>query len=696
MTYFFVFIAGAISIIGQVVLFRELINVFSGSELVLVFGLGFLLFSSSLGVYSSKDSSITRAKILFALTAFSFLVLFLFCASLRPFFQTPRGLILPLFKQFASILFILFPFGFICGKLFGELSLLLVKEGSSPSKAYAIDTLGAVTGGVVSFVLSHLGVSQSYFVLVLIFLSVLPVIVVKKIYSNIIRVFIIFVCLFGLSFFLDKIHFSVLKMEDGYLKEVRETPYGRLSISENEGQCAVFFNNSLLFESESVSAEELVHLPLLCVENLKEILILGGVSEGVLKETLKHGAQKIDVVELDENNITLPRKYICDDRYGCLLESSVHLHIMDGRRFLDRSAKYDAILISNSGQGSISENRFFTEDFYNSCFERIKEGGVLAFRLIGAENYQSELLLNRNGSVIKPLFKIFGNVMIFPHSTTLVVAIKGKKVELKDIVKRFEERSIRAKLISPVYIKYLWENQRRKEFEKSITDRKFEQNSDFRPVAYFFTLLLETARDYPKTSFNLSVFNNLKTAFYLFCGFLVMTMLIGKWFSGIGKTEATVFVSGFSGMAIEISIIVYHQMKHGVLYKDIGIITSLFMAGLALGALYFPVKIPGKYRVLYICFLILLTISQIFLLDFKFTAKFVFIAIFCGGFIGGSLFKIAEALSEERRDLLLKKLYFVDLCGGSMGAILTSLFLIPLFGLKSSFVLLAILLLFCL
>ncbi|MCX7831241.1 MAG: hypothetical protein N2445_09345, partial [Acidobacteria bacterium] len=161
MIYFYILVAGAVSLLGQTILFRELINVFSGSELVLIFGFGLLLFASSIGVYSSKTGSLKRAKMLFVFSAVFFVAIFLFCSSLRPFFGTTRGLILPLEKQFASILFILFPFGFLCGKLFGELSLIAVKQGALPSKAYAVDTVGAVLGGVFSYAFISFGLSQS-------------------------------------------------------------------------------------------------------------------------------------------------------------------------------------------------------------------------------------------------------------------------------------------------------------------------------------------------------------------------------------------------------------------------------------------------------------------------------------------------------------------------------------------------------
>lgn len=696
MIYFYILVAGALSILGQVVLFRELINVFSGSELVLVFGFGLLLLSSSIGVFSSKTSSLKRAKLLFFLFALSFLVLFLFCSSLRPFFGTTRGLVLSIDRQFASILFILFPFGFLCGKLFGELSLLALKEGALPSKTYAIDTIGAVIGGFVSFIFNIFSFPQSLSALFITFAALYASFAKRKILFNSLLAAILVLIFLPFNFFVNSLHFSILKIEDSSLKEMKETPYGRISVSSDEGQAALFFNNSLCFESESVSSEDIVHLPLLCAPNPKKILLIGGTAEGVLKEVLKHNPEKIDVVELDKEMVDLPKKYIIDERFEGLKDSRTTLHIVDGRSFINHCEKYDAIIVSSMGQNSIAENRFFTQQYFKECFNKIKENGVLAFRLKGAENYQTEILLKRNASIIKPLSEIFDKVMIFPQSTVLVVALKGKEISFDEIEKRFEERKIVANLVSPAYLKYLWENERRSNTENVIFQREWERNSDLKPVAYLLTLIIEAGRNFPEIFAKCNVFESLKKAFLFIVFIFFAGLLSGKFLLKIEKSTLTVFAAGFWGMAFEISLLVYYQLRNGVLYKDIGILTSLFMSGLAIGASFFPKKIGDYSRLIYICFVVLFSAGIAFLLNVIFIKTIFFILILFGGFLSGSLFKIAESLSKEKGDGLLRKLYFNDLFGGAFGAVFSTLFLIPVFGIKSSFYFMALLTLLCL
>jgi len=102
------------------------------------------------------------------------------------------------------------------------------------------------------------------------------------------------------------------------LKEIRETPNGRIAISENRDQVTLFLNNSLSFESQSTQAEEFVHLPLLCSNHPQRVLLIGGCGEGVLKEVKKYNPEVVDVVELSKEFVELPQKYIKDDRFASL------------------------------------------------------------------------------------------------------------------------------------------------------------------------------------------------------------------------------------------------------------------------------------------------------------------------------------------------------------------------------------------
>jgi len=145
---FYIVVLGFLSLFGQITLSRELICVFSSGELFVVFGISLCIFATSLGIFTSLRTNLRRIKILFIFYGISFLILFLFTSSLRSFIGVQRGLLLPLDKQLFCAIIILFPFGFFSGKLFGEVSLIYLQKDGTPAKSYALDTLGAVFGGI--------------------------------------------------------------------------------------------------------------------------------------------------------------------------------------------------------------------------------------------------------------------------------------------------------------------------------------------------------------------------------------------------------------------------------------------------------------------------------------------------------------------------------------------------------------------
>ncbi len=694
MIAFYIVVLGFLSLFGQITLSRELICVFSSGELFVVFGISLCIFATSLGIFTSLRTNLRRIKILFIFYGISFLILFLFTSSLRSFIGVQRGLLLPLDKQLFCAIIILFPFGFFSGKLFGEVSLIYLQKDGTPAKSYALDTLGAVFGGIFSLLANHFMLPLSLSVVFFLFLSIFSATLKNSKWKSL-ALAVSSLLLFLLFPLINFLHFSILKIEEPFLKEIRETPNGRIAISENRDQVTLFLNNSLSFESQSTQAEEFVHLPLLCSNHPQRVLLIGGCGEGVLKEVKKYNPEVVDVVELSKEFVELPQKYIKDDRFASLKNKGANLIIGDGRKFLKNCSNYDVILVSSTAPGSIAEGRFFTEEFYKSVRNKLNADGVFAIRIRGSENYLSGLLFKRTCSALKKIDEIFESSMIIPFSTTLAIGIKGKLPESEKIIKRFEERKIETQLVSSKYLCYILENERRKKMEEELKNSKCETTSDLKPSAYFLTLLLETSRTYPKIAF---YSNLLAYAFYfsISIAFIIaFSILIGRFVFKIEPGSAIVFASGFSAMTYESLILIYYQLKKGVLYKDIGFITAIFMLGLMVGSLLFPEKVKLR-RLVYLVLILLMILPLFLILKIEVSSLIIFVVVFSGGFSSGSLFKLSQNLITAKKDEALRKLYFLDLLGGSIGGITSTLLFIPLFGLELTLLFTGVTLLLCL
>jgi spermidine synthase len=162
-----------------------------------------------------------------------------------------------------------------------------------------------------------------------------------------------------------------------------------------------------------------------------------------------------------------------------------------------------------------------------------------------------------------------------------------------------------------------------------------------------------------------------------------------------------VAAAGFMGMVLETILILYYQVKHGVLYQDIGLLLMSFMAGLALGAMIINREMarPITNRMLSRWYGISLLIGFCFLcalvgmgVTMSISAGLVEISclLAIAGFLVAGIFAYASlhesgspsSCGIEDQKNLISPLYSADLIGGCLGTLLGSLILIPLVGMN--------------
>jgi spermidine synthase len=151
---------------------------------------------------------------------------------------------------------------------------------------------------------------------------------------------------------------------------------------------------------------------------------------------------------------------------------------------------------------------------------------------------------------------------------------------------------------------------------------------------------------------------------------------------------AIISLLGFVGMSTQMIIIYTFQSLYGYVYHTIGILTTLFMAGLALGSYYIyrkSAEIQDPQLAIkaaigsIIAVLIILTLS---ITSFPLALASLLIALPIG-----AAFPLAVKIQEKYQSevsSLAGVLYGSDLLGGSLAALLTTIFLIPLFGILNT------------
>ncbi len=392
--YFLVYI-GFGSIISQILLIREFLVSFYGSELSIgIIFAGWLIWigiGSAAGNKAVKNiPNISRHFfVLIALTPFITLLQILAVKFARAFLPASAGEYLSILKLLGFSFSILSAGCFLWGILFTfGAKMLLSEKGElwqSVNKAYVLDSAGCVAGGLIfSFVLASLFTTlQILFSLFLITWGMMFWYALKNIKRARTYILLCFIVLYifllqpirTLEHLVNAYQWSLINDKLTFIRSV-DTKYQNLSLLQLENQYTVYTNGRPAFNiPDTYETEIFLHSIIVHRSNAKRVLILGGGFNGLLKEILKYPVQEIEYVEIDPALLPFVEPVLDAQNQQALRDPRVKIISGDGRELISRKQQPFDVIILNTGEPSTaSMNRFFTREFYRQCSSRLTHG----------------------------------------------------------------------------------------------------------------------------------------------------------------------------------------------------------------------------------------------------------------------------------------------------------------------------------
>ena len=159
-----------------------------------------------------------------------------------------------------------------------------------------------------------------------------------------------------------------------------QSEFQRIDVFESPefGRFLVLDGYVMLTEKdEFIYHEMIVHVPMAVHPNVKRVLVIGAGDGGAVRELVKYPEiEHIDLVEIDEQVIQVCKGFL--PGIACKLEDErVHIHYEDGLKFVrSKEDDYDLIIVDSSDPFGPSEG-LFTREFYGSCFNALKEDGIM-------------------------------------------------------------------------------------------------------------------------------------------------------------------------------------------------------------------------------------------------------------------------------------------------------------------------------
>lgn len=696
---------GFVSILGQVVVLRELIVAFYGIELIYILALGTWLLGTAAGAAAGRRSILPGERSvqnLLLLTSVAVVADIFFVRGIRGIFAAVPGAFLPFQTQMIGMALAILPLSFMTGLLFRWTAGKFATEGRSLAEAYALESAGGVLGGLLSTLLLASGFQNfsaglfccaCSFAVIWLYSMRARLVLQRNVSSTALAAVLL------MSVFSYRLDSMMTSWNHPHLVESRDTPYGRITVTSWQDQVNVFENDVLAYETGTTAAEELVHLSALQERNPEKVLVLGGGFGGVVGELLKLPVREIHYVEIDRGIVDMARRNLPRDFSGSLNDRRVSIGYNDPRRSLRQERSYDAILAVMPEPMSAQNNRFYTKEFFRECSTNLDGGGIFSFAIRSAENLWTPQLLNRNRSIYAALRSVFRNVVVIPGVTNIFIASDSAlTTDPAILVERFEKRHIKTRLVTAEYIRYLYTNDRFTDVNRILSEGHTSPNSDIQPACYSYTISIWLSKfivgfEMPAPG-PFRIFPLLKSPAVWLLAAALLVLAVNSRLSGQRKFFV-MLLAGAVGMISETVLLLYYQSTSGVLYQNIGILLMAFMVGLTLGAFIFNrlctkrqlaeknaswlgVLLPVGFGLLNVLIYYGIRIEMSGGL-----AVTSLMLILAGAFVSG-IFAFVSLSGADTRKPIMTWLYSADLIGGAIGSVAAILILIPVYGMPTT------------
>jgi len=662
---------GVASVVTQLVLIREFLSQFQGNEIVIALilfswltlgGVGTLLARPAAGSRLAAPQALGRLSLAPALLA----VLTLFAARLLRDIVFTRGASVGFYPTFGYIAAVTAPYALLIGFLL-PLSLFVLRSqrpGYPGALVYIWDNIGDVGGGAL------------FSFLIVFWLTPVQALIAAHLPLLAAALFLqppgrrpgparslaaaaIFLVLLAAA----AAENSTLTPSGGELAHYRETRHGRITVVRQQELVTLFQDGvPLLSSQDQALAEESVHYALAQTEDPQRVLLVSA-SAGVMGELEKYRLASIDYVELDPDLTEVLFDF-------SLLKRLPGLRVIhaDGRAFLAGAAPgYDAILVNLNDPQTFQANRFFTDRFFSLARSRLSAQGVLGFSLGGFDSYLAEAQRRKLSSVYHTARAYFSDVLMLPGERVFFIC--GNRPLQAGVPDLLERKGIAAPYISGTY-------------EGNVTpERISDLRSRMEPAA---PPNAELAPYVMRAAFS-EWFAKFHSSPLWFMGALAGALGFYLWRAS--RVEFVLFSTGWTAMGIEILVIFAFQIFFGYIYLQIGIIVTVFLAGLLPGALWGRRLASRARRVLILSDAVLIallgaTIAAVHAGDRLGQAFYLFlgfaVSIACGVQVPAAL----RLRGDDGR--AATGIFSADLIGAALGTLATSTILIPHLGITGA------------
>jgi spermidine synthase len=517
----------------------------------------------------------------------------------------------------------------------------------------------------------------------------------------------------------NNIHLRSLTVQWGMLglKASENSIYSNLTVVGEQSGYSFYSNGLHTFTVPNRAlAEPVAHFPMLEHPDPRKVLLIGGGVGGSLGEILKHPVKEVDYVELDPLVIELAREWLDDRSLAPLSDPRVRIANVDGRLFVKRADReYDVVILDLPEPFTAQLNRFYTREFFQEVSDILGDQGVFSLAILSSANYISAEHQRFLNCIYRTLEESFPEIITIPADDVIfLIACKSEGILTYDrevLSSRLRERQIENRYVSEYQMPAWLEPWRVKTFAERIREpQNVSINTDFRPVSYYYDMVLWTAQFATGSSLESGYKKVFEGAARLNLWWFVMPAFAGGailFGMGIWKRRVrreyilvAVMLTGFAEIAFEVMVSLAFQIIYGYMYYKLGLILTAFMVGLIIGSIIMT-RIMDRLKddlrtfmltQVAVCIYPLILLGAFWALRdgraYFLGANVIFPVLpVIAGFIGGFQFPLATKIylkHQTRVGRVAGLAYGMDLIGSCAGAFVVSAFLVPIIGIPNT------------
>jgi spermidine synthase len=565
-------------------------------------------------------------------------------------------------------------FCLVSGALFTMLSSASGVKGISTS--YAIESFGSLMAGLAInlIILWFFSNYQGILILIAVCLILMMVADLKDKITRKLWWFPLYIFIALAGWWMTEAGLSeyIARFSGQRIISMIDTPYSRLVVTMSEGQLNYFGNGDLLFSApDETTKEEGTHYAMAQHPNPQKVLLISGGYSGMIHEIRKYYPAQIDYVEADPGLLKITRTLTAQPDYP-----GIRLSGEDARIFIRNSlSKYDVAILSVPPPATLNQNRFYTREFFHLLKKKMNPDGVVMISIPATGDYFGETFIDIAHLLHNTLKENFRNVLFIPGMRNYIVASDAMtEVNVPQLLSR---KKIETLFVNEYYLDTAGMARKSREITGKINEQPAGSelvNTDFNPRAVWLHFRL----------WLIFIGFDLTWLILLISAPAILLIILLK------PVNAGLFSAGFSLSSMEIILIYALQIFSGYLFLLAGLVITVIMAGLAIGAAFTPgTALKGRTGLIRIQIIMgMIAIITPLLLFLTGTLSpppaiilpFIFAFAFTVSYLTGREFRVASEITEQSAIKATSGLYSAEMFGGAAGLLLTSILFIPAFG----------------